>query len=73
VESCEVAIKTTAPQANKTYLRALLSEIKILIYLGHHENIVELIGVDTSELSSGQVVMWYAYKILNSYSILSGL
>lgn len=45
-----VAVKTVDKDADDVYFRALLSELKILVYIGRHENIVNLIGACTSEL-----------------------
>ncbi|CAG7838415.1 unnamed protein product [Allacma fusca] len=49
----EVAVKTVKPGADKSYLKALLSEIKILIYLGKHDNLIALVGACTSDLRKG--------------------
>lgn len=35
-------------------LKGLLSEIKILAYIGKHENVVSLIGAHTEQLSQGR-------------------
>lgn len=52
-EPKEVALKTIKKDCPKTALKGLLSEIKILTYLGKHPNIVSIIGAYTSELKSG--------------------
>lgn len=49
----DVAFKMTRTDCPVTALRGLLSEIKILIYLGKHENIVSICGAYTAELSTG--------------------
>lgn len=56
-----VAVKTIKPFADKAYLKALLSEIKVLIHLGQHENIVSLLGAFTSHLKSGVVYEFLEY------------
>lgn len=45
-----------------TGIKGLLSEIKILGYLGKHENVVSLIGAHTQEIFEGlaKVVALYA-------------
>jgi len=48
-----VAIKTLQPNAEKSYLKALLSELKIMIHLGKHQNIVEVLGAHTKQLRRG--------------------
>lgn len=47
-----VAIKTVTGCSDKIYFAALLSEIKIMCYIGKHEkaNIVELVGACTKYL-----------------------
>ncbi|CAL8128737.1 unnamed protein product [Orchesella dallaii] len=46
----ECAFKLTQPSCSITTLKGLLSEIKLLSYLGNHEHIVSLIGSYTAEL-----------------------
>jgi len=48
-----VAVKTITPKADKVYVKSILSEIKVLIWIGSHENIVQLIGVNTKDLNCG--------------------
>ncbi|CAG7824171.1 unnamed protein product [Allacma fusca] len=50
-----VAVKTIKPYAEKSALMALLSELKIMIYLGKHENVVDLIGACTESLRDARV------------------
>lgn len=46
-----VAIKTTKPlTSGKEYFKALLSELKIMTYIGGHDNIVNLIGACTQNI-----------------------
>lgn len=42
-----VAVKELKANAQYIYLKALLAEIKIMIYVGKHENIVEFLGACT--------------------------
>ncbi|ODM94586.1 Platelet-derived growth factor receptor beta [Orchesella cincta] len=51
----EVALKMAKSDCPANALKSLLSEIKILTYLGKHPNIVCILGAFTSELSSGIV------------------
>ncbi|CAL8128745.1 unnamed protein product [Orchesella dallaii] len=51
----DFAFKLTKPSCSTTTLKGLLSEIKLLSYLGNHENIVSLIGSYTVELKKGIV------------------
>lgn len=45
-----VAVKTIKPKTDTIYFKSLLSELKILQFLGTHENIVNLIGANTTNL-----------------------
>jgi len=52
-----VAIKTTKSDSQSLeteYFRALLDEIKIMCHIGKHPNIVNLIGVCTSEIQNSE-------------------
>lgn len=51
----EVALKMAKSDCPKSALKGLLSEIKILTYLGKHPNIVSIHGAYTAELVSGLV------------------
>lgn len=48
-----VAVKTVKENVDKIYLKSLLTELKVLIYLGHHDHIVSLIGAHTTQLRKG--------------------
>jgi len=49
----EVAIKTTKSSNNAQYIRNLLSELKVMIYIGEHPNIVRLVGANTDDIRNG--------------------
>ena len=42
-----VAVKTVTSDVNVETFKALLSEIKIMAYLDHHQNVAHLIGACT--------------------------
>ncbi len=46
----------------RTVLSSILSEIKVLTYLGKYRNIVELIGVNTTGLTQGNVFVFHEFK-----------
>ncbi|CAG7722143.1 unnamed protein product [Allacma fusca] len=50
-----VAVKENADISS---LKSLLSELKVLMYLGNHENIVKLVGAYTKDLSRGRAYMF---------------
>ncbi|CAG7666341.1 unnamed protein product, partial [Allacma fusca] len=46
----EVAVKTTLPNAEVSYFKALLSELKVMAYIGSHENVVRFFGASTGRI-----------------------
>ncbi len=48
-----VAVKMVRSQANVAALEALVRELKILIYLGSHLNVVNLLGACTKHITRG--------------------
>ncbi len=48
-----VAVKMIKSATNVAALEALVSELKILIYLGSHLNVVNLLGACTKQISRG--------------------
>lgn len=50
--SSTVAIKMAKSQQDKTHLKALCREAKIMIHIGRHLNIVNLLGVCSRNLAS---------------------
>lgn len=66
VKGKPVAVKTLKANADKDYLKALLSELKIMCYLGKHEHLVQLIGANTSKLRKGNVYIFVEMCSLGS-------
>ena len=50
-----VAVKMVRSQANVSAIEALVSEMKIMSFLGSHLNVVNLIGACTKGISKGKV------------------
>jgi len=48
-----VAVKMVKSALNTTSLESLASELKILIHLGPHLNVVNLLGACTKEIANG--------------------
>ena len=46
-----VAIKTLKSSVEVEEFKAVLSEVKIMAYVGNHESIIKFIGAETSEIS----------------------
>ena len=49
-----VAVKMCKPPVTKPQLVGLMSEIKIMLHLGKHLNVVNLLGACTMELSKSE-------------------
>ena len=47
-----VAVKMVKRDADITYVKALMAEIKIMIHLGRHINVVNLLGACTRDLGT---------------------
>jgi serine/threonine protein kinase len=50
-----VAVKMVRSQTNDAGMDALISELKILIYLGSHMNVVNLLGACTKQITKGYI------------------
>jgi len=50
-----VAVKTTCLSLSVSSAKRLLTEIKILIHVGNHENVINFIGAYTAEKFTGNV------------------
>lgn len=49
----DVAVKMTLSDGNMTGMKALISELKIMIHMGSHINIVNLLGACTTNIKKG--------------------
>jgi len=49
-----VAVKTLKRNADVGYLRSLLAELKVMIYLQEQNHIVNLLGANTKHLNKGK-------------------
>lgn len=54
-----VAVKMVRTQTNVAALEALVSELKIMIHLGSHLNVVNLLGACTKNISKGITPVQY--------------
>jgi serine/threonine protein kinase len=61
-----VAVKTIKHMSNKDFVLSLLEEIKVMSFLGKHENIVELVGASTRLLRRGNVYVFVEFCMLGS-------
>ncbi|GIX95042.1 vascular endothelial growth factor receptor 3 [Caerostris extrusa] len=60
-KSTTVAVKMLKERANVNQQIALSAELKILIHLGHHVNIVNLMGAVTKNISQGELLVMVEY------------
>lgn len=56
-----VAVKTLKERADISQRKALLAELKILIHVGRHINIVNLLGAVTKNLIKGEILIVVEY------------
>ncbi|CAG7724005.1 unnamed protein product [Allacma fusca] len=61
-----IAVKTVRERVTKDVLKALLDELKIMIYLGKHDYIVELKGACTQFLHEGRAYVLVEFCSLGS-------
>ncbi|KAI9559132.1 hypothetical protein GHT06_015921 [Daphnia sinensis] len=67
-----VAVKMTKSLSDVVAMDALISELKILIYLGSHLNVVNLLGACTKDIAKGEllvIVEYCRFGNLQSYLI----
>jgi len=50
------------PNADPSYIKALASELKIMIHLGRHLNVVNLLGAYTGNINKSNIT-YYVMKI----------
>ncbi|XP_008191844.1 vascular endothelial growth factor receptor 1 isoform X1 [Tribolium castaneum] len=56
-ESTIVAVKMVKKHADYTYIRALASELKIMVHLGKHLNVVNLLGACTKNVAKRELLV----------------
>lgn len=62
-----VAVKVAKRHHDSLFIKALVSELKIMIYLGQHPNVVNLLGACTKDLINGMFSNFsYMNKMSNS-------
>lgn len=52
-----VAVKMVKRQANNEVMRALVSELKIMVHLGQHLNVVNLLGAVTKNIAKRELII----------------
>lgn len=65
-----VAVKMVKERSAVDQLKSLIAELKILIHIGHHINIVNLIAACTSKISKGElyvIIEYCSYDDLRQY------
>ncbi|XP_065214730.1 vascular endothelial growth factor receptor 1-like [Planococcus citri] len=60
-EKTTVAVKMAKRQQDSLCIKALASEMKIMIYLGQHPNVVNLLGACTKNLIQGELAVMVEY------------
>ncbi|CAL8136376.1 unnamed protein product [Orchesella dallaii] len=62
----QVAVKTTKKTSPSPAISGLLSEIKVMSYIGQHLNIVSMIGAFTKEVKTGKIYLFLEFCSLGS-------
>lgn len=60
-ETTPVAVKMVKKTADNLYIKALASELKIMVHLGKHVNIVNLLGACTKNVTKRELVVIVEY------------
>ncbi|GBP03773.1 Vascular endothelial growth factor receptor 1 [Eumeta japonica] len=68
-ESTTVAVKMVKKTADNMYIKALISELKIMIYLGKHINILNLLGACTKNVAKRELSVIMEYCKFGSIDI----
>lgn len=55
--STTVAVKMVKRNVDALYIRALASELKIMIHLGRHLNVVNLLGACTRDINKSEYIV----------------
>jgi len=53
-DTTTAAVKMVKKNADNTYIKALASELKIMVHLGKHLNVVNLIGACTKDIAKSK-------------------
>ncbi|XP_050420983.1 vascular endothelial growth factor receptor 1 isoform X2 [Adelges cooleyi] len=59
--STTVAVKMVKPNTDPSYVKALASELKIMIHLGKHLNVVNLLGAYTGNINKRELMVIVEY------------
>lgn len=51
-----VAVKTPHEGCSREIFRSMLSEVKILCYIGEHPNVIAFVGAYTKEIEQGPIM-----------------
>jgi len=66
-EPCStVAVKMVKANADESHIKALMSELKIMVHLGQHVNVVNLLGACTEHLAKRSKLSAKNLPLLNS-------
>lgn len=63
--STTVAVKMVKPNSDLSHTKALISELKIMIHIGKHLNIVNILGACTEDITNSKLSIGKIYLISN--------
>lgn len=59
-----VAVKMVKKNADQSYIKTLASELKVMVHLGKHINVVNLIGACTKNVAKRKLLVIIIIKII---------
>lgn len=65
-----VAVKMIKPNTDPFYAKSLISELKIMIHLGRHLNVVNLLGACTGNINKSNLLLLLFTRFLTRYNIM---
>lgn len=65
-----VAVKMVKPNTDPSYIKALAAELKIMIHLGRHLNVVNLLGAYTGNINKSNFILINKVKNINKKKII---
>lgn len=62
----DVAVKTVSPNSDLSCIKALEAELQVMIRIGNHLNVVNLLGVSMGNIDKSKYVLKNVYDSFNN-------
>lgn len=66
-QNTTVAVKMVKPDADESHFKALMSELKVMVHLGKHANVVNLLGACTKSLAKKSIENLILFKFTSVF------